>query len=64
MLSVVGELVERTRAAGELRADVTVADLLLVIATTPPRFDDPARQSAAESRLLQILLQGLRAGGR
>ncbi|WP_077063452.1 TetR/AcrR family transcriptional regulator [Streptomyces sp. MP131-18] len=64
LLSVVGELVERTRAAGELRADVTVADLMLVIATTPPRFDDAARQTAAESRLLQLLLQGLRAGGR
>ncbi|WP_394813101.1 TetR/AcrR family transcriptional regulator [Streptomyces boetiae] len=61
LLSVVGELLERTRAAGELRADVTVADLMLVIATTPPRFEDPARQTAAEARLLKILLEGLRA---
>ncbi|UED84948.1 TetR/AcrR family transcriptional regulator [Streptomyces profundus] len=64
LLSAVEQLVERTRAAGQLRADVTVADLLLVIATTPPRLDDPARQTAAEARLLEILLQGLRAGGR
>ncbi|WP_326597695.1 TetR/AcrR family transcriptional regulator [Streptomyces sp. NBC_01803] len=64
LLSAVGQLVERTRAAGELRADVTVADLMLVIATTPPRLDDPVRQTAAETRLLEILLQGLRARGR
>ncbi|WP_062210640.1 TetR/AcrR family transcriptional regulator [Streptomyces sp. NBRC 109706] len=64
LLSAVEQLVERTRAAGQLRADVTVADLLLVIATTPPRLDDPTRQTAAEARLLEILLQGLRAGGR
>lgn len=64
LLAAVEQLVERTRAAGQLRADVTVADLLLVIATTPPRLDDPSRQTAAEARLLEILLQGLRPGGR
>ncbi len=63
LLSAVAQLVERTRAAGELRADVTVADLMLVIATTPPRLEDPARRSAAGRRLLEILLQGLRARG-
>nr|WP_241562530.1 TetR/AcrR family transcriptional regulator [Streptomyces hoynatensis] len=61
LLSAVGQLVERTRAAGQLRPDVTVADLMLVIATTPPRIDDPARQTAVGGRLLQILLQGLRS---
>jgi AcrR family transcriptional regulator len=61
LLSAVAQLVERTRAAGELRADVTVADLMLVIATTPPRLEDPDRRSAAGRRLLEILLQGLRA---
>jgi AcrR family transcriptional regulator len=61
LLSAVAQLVERTRAAGELRADVTVADLMLVIATTPPRLADPARRTAAGRRLLEILLQGLRA---
>ncbi|WP_052847835.1 TetR/AcrR family transcriptional regulator [Streptomyces avicenniae] len=63
LLSAVGQLVERTRDAGELRPDVTVADLMLVIATTPPRLEDAGRQSAAEMRLLAILLQGLRANG-
>lgn len=63
LLSAVGQLVERTRAAGQLRSDVTVADLMLVIATTPPRMDDPARRAAAGRRLLEILLQGLRATG-
>jgi AcrR family transcriptional regulator len=61
LLAAVAQLVERTRAAGELRADVTVADLMLVIATTPPRLEDPARRTAAGRRLLEILLQGLRA---
>ncbi|WP_240796370.1 helix-turn-helix domain-containing protein [Streptomyces sp. RFCAC02] len=64
LLSAVGQLVERTRAAGQLRADVTVADLMLVIAASPPRVADPVRQSAAEERLLRILLRGLRANGR
>ncbi|MDT0270337.1 helix-turn-helix domain-containing protein [Streptomyces sp. DSM 44915] len=64
LLAAVEQLVERTRAAGQLRPDVTVADLLLVIATTPPRLDDPTHQTAAEARLLEILLQGLRASGR
>ena len=63
LLSAVGQLVERTRAAGQLRADVTVEDLMLVIATTPPRVADPARQTAVGGRLLQILLQGLRPAG-
>lgn len=63
LLAAVGQLVERTRAAGQLRADVTVADVMLVIATTPPRLEDPARRRAAGRRLLHILLQGLRAPG-
>jgi hypothetical protein len=54
-------LVERTRAAGELRPDVTVADLMLVIATTPPRVGDPAGSAAMGVRLLELLLRGLRA---
>ncbi|MGP4113663.1 TetR/AcrR family transcriptional regulator [Streptomyces sp. 4N509B] len=63
LLAAVGQLVERSRAAGELRADVTVADLMLVIATTPPRLEDPARRAVAGRRLLELLLQGLRAPG-
>lgn len=66
LLDVVGRLVERARAAGELRTDVSVADILLVIATAAPSLPDPAQQAAASSRLLDILLEGLRsrpAGG-
>ncbi|MQS34687.1 TetR/AcrR family transcriptional regulator [Streptomyces katsurahamanus] len=60
LLEVVGQLVERARAAGELRGDVTVADVLLVIATAAPSLPDAAQQAAASARLLDILLEGLR----
>jgi AcrR family transcriptional regulator len=60
LLDVVGQLVERARAAGELRGDVTVADVLLVIATAAPSLPDAAQQAAASARLLEILLEGLR----
>lgn len=61
LLEVVGRLVDRAREAGELRADVTVADVLLVIATAAPALPDPAHQAAASARLLDILLEGLRS---
>ncbi|MEC4018111.1 TetR/AcrR family transcriptional regulator [Streptomyces sp. H27-D2] len=61
LLEVVGRLVDRARAAGELRPDVTVADVLLVIATAAPSLPDPAQQAAASARLLDILLEGLRS---
>ncbi|MCP3822846.1 TetR/AcrR family transcriptional regulator [Streptomyces sp. A3M-1-3] len=61
LLEVVGRLVDRARAAGELRGDVTVADVLLVIATAAPSLPDPAQQAAASARLLDILLEGLRS---
>ncbi|PAZ09317.1 TetR family transcriptional regulator [Streptomyces sp. SA15] len=61
LLEVVGQLVERARAAGELRADVSVSDVLLVIATAAPSLPDPAQQAAASARLLDILLEGLRS---
>lgn len=61
LLEVVGRLVDRARAAGELRGDVTVADVLLVIATAAPALPDPAQQAAASTRLLDILLEGLRS---
>ncbi|WP_344383868.1 helix-turn-helix domain-containing protein [Streptomyces thermolineatus] len=60
LLEVVGRLVERAHAAAELRADVTVADVLLVIATAAPSLPDPAQQAAASTRVLEILLDGLR----
>jgi AcrR family transcriptional regulator len=61
LLDVVGQLVERARAAGELRTDVSVADVLLVIATSAPSLPDAAQQAAASARLLDILLEGLRS---
>lgn len=61
LLEVVGRLVERARAAGELRGDVTVSDVLLVIATAAPSLPDAAQQAAASARLLDILLEGLRS---
>ncbi|EGX55374.1 TetR family transcriptional regulator [Streptomyces zinciresistens K42] len=64
LLDVVGQLVERARAAGELRADVSVSDVLLVIATAAPSLPDAAQQAAASARLLDILLEGLRSRAR
>ncbi len=61
LLSVVGQLVERARAAGELRPDVSVTDVLLVIATAAPSLPDAAQQAAVSARLLDILLEGLRS---
>ncbi|MET7679597.1 helix-turn-helix domain-containing protein [Streptomyces sp. NPDC005423] len=61
LLDVVGRLVDRARAAGELRTDVSVSDVLLVIATAAPSLPDPAHQAAASARLLDILLEGLRS---
>ncbi|WP_405992368.1 TetR/AcrR family transcriptional regulator [Streptomyces sp. NBC_00986] len=61
LLEVVGQLVDRARAAGQLRADVSVSDVLLVIATAAPSLPDAAQQAAASARLLDILLEGLRS---
>ncbi|WP_306323688.1 MULTISPECIES: TetR/AcrR family transcriptional regulator [unclassified Streptomyces] len=61
LLDVVGRLVDRAREAGELRPDVTVSDVLLVIATAAPSLPDAAQQAAASARLLDILLEGLRS---
>ncbi|OEU96419.1 TetR/AcrR family transcriptional regulator [Streptomyces oceani] len=61
LLEVVGQLVARARAAGQLRDDVTVGDVLLVIATAAPILPDPSQQTAASTRLLEILLAGLRS---
>src|SRR5690606_27257627 len=61
LLEVVGRLVERARAAGALRPDVSVSDVLLVLATAAPSLPDAAPQAAASARLLAILLEGLRS---
>jgi AcrR family transcriptional regulator len=61
LLDVVGQLVDRARAMGSLRPDVTVADVLLVIATAAPSLPDANQQAEASARVLEILLDGLRA---
>ncbi|SCD54322.1 transcriptional regulator, TetR family [Streptomyces sp. SolWspMP-5a-2] len=61
LLEVVGKLVDRARASGALRPDVSVSDVLLVIATAAPALPDAAQQAAASARLLDILLEGLRS---
>ncbi|MEV8565553.1 helix-turn-helix domain-containing protein [Streptomyces sp. NPDC051322] len=61
LIEVVGQLVDRARGAGALRAGVTVGDVLLVIATAAPALPEATQQVAASSRLLDILLEGLRS---
>ncbi|MBW1604569.1 helix-turn-helix transcriptional regulator [Streptomyces sp. JJ66] len=61
LLGVVGELVRRARNDGALRPSVTVGDVLLVIATSAPALPDAEQQRQASYRLLDILLEGLRA---
>ncbi|MEV6793961.1 helix-turn-helix domain-containing protein [Streptomyces sp. NPDC051320] len=61
LVEVVGQLVDRARGAGALRAGVTVGDVLLVIATAAPTLPEATQQVAASSRLLDILLEGLRS---
>ncbi|WP_370087968.1 TetR/AcrR family transcriptional regulator [Streptacidiphilus sp. MAP12-16] len=77
LLELLARLVERARAAGELRAGVTVSDVVLVLTASVPSYTEP---SAAEggaaggsdaagavqgssARLLRILLDGLHADG-
>ncbi|WP_258038630.1 TetR/AcrR family transcriptional regulator [Streptomyces sp. SM12] len=64
LLGLLAHLVERARLAQQLRADATVADVLLVIATAPPPLADPNRRAMVAERLLDILLQGLRPARR
>lgn len=64
LLHVVGRLVQRAQDAGELRTDVTVGDVLLVIATSAPALPDSDQQAAASKRLLEIMLEGLRPHAR
>ncbi|GHH66310.1 hypothetical protein GCM10018775_88250 [Streptomyces umbrinus] len=61
LMEVVGQLVHRAHASGELRPDVTVADVLLLISSSPSRTADAALQAARQGRLLDICLDGLRS---
>ncbi|MEU9133202.1 helix-turn-helix domain-containing protein [Kitasatospora sp. NPDC048540] len=67
LLHLLAALVARAGAAGELRPGVTVSDVVLVLTAAVPAHAVPVRTSpglpedAPADRLLQILLQGLRA---
>ncbi|MDH6112190.1 AcrR family transcriptional regulator [Kitasatospora sp. MAP12-15] len=65
LLRLLAALVSRAAAAGELRAGVTVSEIVLVLtAAVPPSIGRGAALNAAEpaERLLRILLDGLRVG--
>ncbi|WP_083647518.1 TetR/AcrR family transcriptional regulator [Kitasatospora sp. CB01950] len=68
LLQLLAALVARAGAAGELRAGVTVSDVVLVLTAAVPvhasaafAAEDGGAGGGAGGRLLQILLQGLRA---
>jgi len=61
------QLVARTKASGELRADVRMEDLPLVLemvaAIRPGVFGDDERTAELRQRYLSVCLDGLRSGG-
>ncbi|WP_084730103.1 TetR/AcrR family transcriptional regulator [Streptacidiphilus neutrinimicus] len=58
LLELLSELVESAREAGELRAAVTVSDVVLVLTAAVPQHT--SSDGSASGRLLQLLLDGLR----
>jgi len=62
------QLVARTKASGDLREDVRMEDLPLVLemvaAIRPGVFGDEARTSELRQRYLSLCLDGLRSGAR
>ena len=65
LLRLLAALVARAAAAGELRAGVTVSEIVLVLtAAVPPSIGRGSGTNAVEpaERLLRILLDGLRVG--
>lgn len=63
---LVEEVMDRARAAGQLRPDVGVGDLLIVVAqlSRPPAGTDCLRGDRFVHRHLQLFLDGLRAPAR
>ncbi|MFE0172258.1 ANTAR domain-containing protein [Streptomyces sp. NPDC059002] len=55
------QLLSRARASDDVRADITVRDLLMVISSAPPHHPDPAVRAELTTRMLDVLLAGLRA---
>lgn len=60
LLDVLNHLIGRAQNSGDLRADVTAEDLLMLISTSPSSSGDPAQAAARRGRLLDILVDGLR----
>ncbi len=73
LLELLGQLVERARGAGELRSEVRVTDVVLVLTASVPSYTEPSGEAAgaegvpgpqgSSARLLRILLDGLRSDG-
>ncbi|WP_245797851.1 TetR/AcrR family transcriptional regulator [Mangrovactinospora gilvigrisea] len=61
LLTALDRLVRRARSAGALRVDATVPDLLLVLSVAAPRVGDESERNRTSDRILQIMLDGLRA---
>ncbi|PZT69283.1 TetR/AcrR family transcriptional regulator [Streptomyces sp. SW4] len=63
---LVAEVMERARAAGQLRADVGVGDLMVAVAqlSRPPAGTECLRGDRFVHRHLQLFLDGLRAPAR
>jgi len=55
------ELLDRARKGGALRTDATVTDMRLIFAATHAAEEF---QPGARGRMLELLLDALRAGGR
>lgn len=65
LLEALAELVERVQVSGDMRSDVTVHDVVIVLNAVPPHATDgesPRVDNA--SRHLRLLLDGFRAPGR
>lgn len=61
LLTALDRLVRRARSAGALRRDATVPDLLLVLSVAAPSVADESERNRTSDRILQIMLDGLRA---
>jgi hypothetical protein len=64
LYATVQDLLERTQAAGAVRADVTQEDITLVFEQLRAvRLGNPERVAALRRRYLELALQALRAPG-
>jgi AcrR family transcriptional regulator len=61
--AALGELLERAQHAGEVRADVTVADLMGLVAGTCMASDAEGAKGCSRVRMLEVVCDGLRQPG-